>query len=644
MNSFIPYLLLTFGCLVIAYAIGRLLLGRAVEIVEPYFGVFLALVTGLSLLIGLYAAAQTGGRTVLLPIPIIMGWLIWKQRVPAVVEGMHLPRAFGYTLVVGLALYIFRFWLFYDSESSFLATPFQDYVFYSRVSLALNKTGVESTVLESVFPQFISAQPYHYFELWLNALLVRCTGLSALWSLCLSTYTVLLTIVALGIRAIVAHFGQKSFWAWLLTILLFSSGGVKWPVFLHYDFTKNGSLLAGSQVLMEPKLAAIAVFIALGVLLLVRRRYDLAGLVLACIPLVYVSTGPAIGGSTVVLGGYLWLSHRATMAQVGHLLLPMFLTISYFGVFYVMRPPAFQLSEPGRQLIDELVPKLAEARTLLNIFIGSLLLYGLFYGLLLAACAVVATRHTWLGRWGELLPVLVWAGACTLLAAAGQTLATHFIDGFQFSGNVMGALVPTLLAVMLGAAFGGVSLRRRLVVLALLGGAAVVNGYPLLQNKFKTQTATVYSANFLRQVEKALPDREVRGGFLFGDKDYDNTYMLSEDTYSAGTYLSGLSNQYDLMSLSVFNVDSLNTDPRYSRDSLQARQRLHIASLYRYARLEVTSLHTSADSLQYQFVKRYKLAFICASAKATLPKILRSLVVQEIVDPRSGEKLYLLKQ
>ncbi|MDJ0364565.1 hypothetical protein QMK33_05325 [Hymenobacter sp. H14-R3] len=644
MSLFFPYLLLTIGGLTIAYVTGRLLLGQSAEATEPYFGVFLAMVTGLSLWVGTYAAVQTGGHTVMLPVPLLMGWLIWKQRGSVVKEGLWLPHALGYAMVIAVVLYVFRFWLFYDSESTFLATPFQDYVFYARVSLALNKTGIESTVLESVFPQFIGAQPYHYYELWLNALLVRCTGLSAMWGLCLSTYTILLTIVALGLRALVAHFGHKATWAWPLTVLLLLSGGVKWPAFLHYDFTKNGSLLAGSQVLLEPKLAAIAVFIALGVLLLVRRRYDLAGLVLACIPLVYVSTGPAIGGSTVVLGGYLWLSRRATYSQVTRLLLPMFLTIGYFGVFYVVQPASFQLREPGLQLIDELVPKLVEARTLLNIFIGSLILYGLFFGLLLAACVVVTTRCAWLSQRKELLPVLVWAGACAVLAAAGRTLATHFIDGFQFSGNVMGALVPTLLAVVLGAAFGGVNTWRRLAALTLLAGAAVVNCYPLLQDKFQKQTATVYSAAFLSQVQAALPDREVRGGFLFGDKDYDNTYMLSEDTYSAGTYLAGLSNRYDLMSLSIFAVDSLTTDPRYRLDSVQARQRLHSASLYRYARLMVPSRHMPTDSLQYQFVKQYELAFICASAKATLPEILRPLVAREIMDPRSGEKVYILKQ
>lgn len=136
----------------------------------------------------------------------------------------------------------------------------------------------------------------------------------------------------------------------------------------------------------------------------------------------------------------------------------------------------------------------------------------------------------------------------------------------------------------------------------------------------------------------------MRGGFLFQDKDYQSTYMLPEDTYSAGTYLAGLTNRYDLMNLSIFTVDSLTTDPRYRRDSVQARLPLHNASLYRYARLRPAATGLlPVDSLQYRFVKQYGLAFTFASPGAVMPKSLRPLVAKEIVDPRSGEGFYVLK-
>jgi hypothetical protein len=643
MNLFLPNLVLTLLVLVIAYALGRLLLGRAAEASEPYFGVMLALTCGLSLLVGLYAVFRTAGHTILLPLPLLLGWVVWKQRgrVPGHVPTV--PRALGNVLLVGALLYTARFLCFYNPGSSYLLTPFEDFIFYARVSVALNEIGVESVALESAFPQFIAAQPYHYYELWLNALLVQLTGWSALWCLCLTTYTVLLTVVVLGIRALVAHFGKSARWAWGLTALLSLSSGVNWPVFTRFAFTSSGSLLAGSRLfLMEPKLAPIALFIALSTLLLVRRRYDLAGMVLAVIPLVYVSTGPAIGGSVVMLAGYLLLSRRATPAEVLSLLGPIVLAVGYFGLFYAVQPVPVELPQVGNTLFDEVVPKLSQARTLLNLFIGTLLLYGLYFSLPLVACAVVATRATRLRQWQALLPVLVWMAGGMLLAAAGYSLASRFIDAFQFSGNVTGALMPVGLAVLLGSAFPMVSAWRRAVALLLLAVAVVVNYYPLFQHKIQAQQERVYADGFLRQVQNALPDKNVRVGFLLSDNDYKNTYMLSEDTYAAGTYVAGLSNKYDLISLSLFAVDSLTTDPRFKRDSVQARQRLHSASLYRYSRLRPVAPAATLESLQYQFVKQFNIAFVCVSATAALPNTLRPLVEREIRDPRSGEKFYVL--
>ena len=386
-------------------------------------------------------------------------------------------------------------------------------------------------------------------------------------------------------------------------------------------------------------------FMALSALLIVRRSYVQSGIVLACIPLIYVSTGPAIGVSAGVLGLYLLISRRCTLVQVAQFMLPLLLTIGYFVVFYATRSSPPEIMEPGGKLADELVPDFGEAHTLLNLFIGTLTLYGLFLGFPLLACAVVFSRKAWQQKRDTLLPLLVWAGTCILMAAVGSTLASHFIDAFQFSSNVIGALLPTLLAVLVGAAFLKTTVWRRVVAIMLLAIGAFVNYSALFsQHKLEMLGSTTYSAQFLREVQKALPDNEVRGGFLFDDKDYESAYMLSEDTYSAGTYLAGMTNHYDLMSLSIFSVDSLSTDPRYRRDSVQARERLHNASIYRYARLEAPASHLSIDSLQYKFVKRYNLAFICASAKAVLPDMLRPLVAKEIVDPRSGEKFYVLNK
>ena len=647
MSLFLPYLLLTLGVLVLSYVLGRLLLGRGAGLgsTEPYFATFAATLVGVSVLTVGYATVRAGGNTVLLPVLVLLGVLGWRSRraAPPVVAVPAGPSVWGASLGLAVAVYAVRYLLLYDPASPFPRTPFQDYLFYARISGTMNQTGIEGTVLETVYPQFQTVQPYHYFELWLNALLVKLTGLPSLWCLYLGAYTALIVLVGLGLRAVMAHFRLASGWAWGLTALLLLVSGVCWPFFARYPLTANGQLVASSLLLLEPKLAPVYVFLLLGTLLLLRRQYTWAGLVLATLPLVYVSTAPAIGGSLVALAAYLLYTRQARPADVLRLLAPIMLVVLYFAVFYLVQPKPFQLTEPDANLANEVLPKVSEAKTLVNILIGTLLNYALYFGAYVVVCAIVFTRRGSLPQWLALKPLLVWSLTLALAGAVMRTLATHFSDGYQFSANVVAPLVPVLLAVLLGAAYAVVGEGRRWAATALLAGLCLVNYYPLLRGNHSMHKTTRYSPAFLRQVQAVVPPTGARASFLFADADYENMYMLSEDTYSAGTYLGNFANSYDIPTLSTFTTDSLGSDPRYARDSAQARQRLHSGSLYRTMRLAPPRQGTPIDSVQYCFVVRNGIQFICASARAVLPSTLRPLVRQELVDPVSGEKLYVLK-
>jgi hypothetical protein len=176
----------------------------------------------------------------------------------------------------------------------------------------------------------------------------------------------------------------------------------------------------------------------------------------------------------------------------------------------------------------------------------------------------------------------------------------------------------------------------------MLAVLSFVNFYPLAWGAHSMHKPTRYAAEFLRKVQAILPSLGNRGAFLLGDADYENMYMLSQDTYTAGTYVANFKNNYALVALSSLDVDSLTTDSRYARDSAQARQRLHTSSFYRYLRLKPQP-QTSIDSLQYQFVTRAGIRFICVSRNANLPGTLMPLVSEYFIDPVSGEKFYALR-
>lgn len=649
MVFFAQYLLLMMVALASSYALGWAIvrgLARSPN-QEPYAASFLALLTGLTTIVVSYAIARTGGHTVLLPVIGLLALLLWYFRHPSALPVPARPPApvpatvLWHVVVVAIAVYAGRFLLLYDPASPFLRTPFQDYIFYARISMPLNELGIESNTLERLFPQFVGAQPYHYFSLWFNALLVKITDLPGLWCLYLVVYSTLITLVATGLRALLACFRLPGSWAWVLTGLLLLVSGVCWPLFSHYKLTANGQLVASSLLLLEPKLATVYVFLLLGMLLLVQQRFAQAGLAFAILPLAYVSVAPAVGGGIVLLGLYLWITRRTSRAEAIQLVVPIILAVGYFGAFYLLQHKAYAFPEPTKNAVNEVIPKVAEARVLLNIFIGVLLNYTLYFGAYALVVAAVASRRA-LAAWLQLTPTLVLALLLAVLAAGMCTLGTHYSDGYQFSSNVVAPLLPIVLAVVLGAAFATASASRKGLSALLLATICAVNYYPLLSNQHSMHKTTRYSPAFLREVQASLPKLGNRGAFLLADVDYENTYMLSQDTYTAGTYVADFTNNYALAALSSAIVDSLGTDARYSRDSVQARHRLQSSTFYRYLRLKPRH-RAPLDSLQYRFVSDNGIRFICASPNAALPATLRPLVAQTLADPLSGEKFYALR-
>ena len=653
MELFASLLLVVLGTVLACYGLGIAALKMMrVSAAGPQFQLFLALTIGLVLLVSSYALVSTGGRTVLLPVLVLMLAATWLLRQPEAMN--HDSSATGRPLAVllGLSIVLFagRWLLLYDPASPFLRTPFQDYVYYGRLTLPLNQLGLETMSLDTLYPQFLTTMPYHYLEVWLNAALVRLTGLPAAWCLYLGTYSALITIAVAGFWAVLVHFGLRAACAAPLALVMVLATGVYWPVFEAHSFTQNGALVASSMLVVQPKLAPVYILTLLGLLLLLRGRYQASALVLGCLPLVFVTTLPTVCAALVGLALYLWRSkHLAGRAALG-VAAPAVAAAVYIGVFYFLKAEPYQFPGTGRAYtMAALLPVPAEWRTIINNGIGTLLSFGLYYG---PYAALLAVLLWWgrrrLGRWPwapSATPVLVWLGISAVVAAAVRALTAHFLDSNQFFANPIIPLASVAVAVGLGLALASLPTRWVAAATAVVLGLAVVNGYKLFTFTAPMHVTTRHAPAFLRQVQAALPALGQRGGYLLADADYESAYTLSPDSYTAGTYVSDFKNDYVLTSLSALDPDSLRTDPRFAHDSAQAEQIVRRSGIYRFARFRALQHRPplSPDSTKYKFSKQFNVRFICASRRAVLPKTLLPQVQSAYVDVWSGEKFYALR-
>ena len=660
-----PLLGMTLLLLIFGYGLGEgILRAMRAGASERYFRAFLALTTGLTAVVGGYAIVVTHGLTVLLPVLALLAMALTGLRVrptalvpdqpaadaeagnPVAQEpgGSVWATALG-ALAVATGLFAVRVGLLYDAASPYLLTPFQDYIYYGRVSAALNQSGREIRSLEQFFPQFVHPQPYHYYELWLSALVVRLSGLPAVWCLYLVTYSVLTTVVYLGLRAVLAHFAWRGLWAVALALALLLVSGVYWPPFEHLAFAQAGRYVATSLLLLEPKLSGVYIFLLLGILLALQRQWRAVGAVFAVLPLVFFTTVPAVAGTLVALGALGWW--RFGKGHFVGLLAPFGLALAYLGVFYGLQPAAFEFpASPWGSPLAKL-PQVAGWHTMLNIFVGTLLNIGLYcgaYGGLVLLVGWGRFRRTW-QRWPYALVVVASVLASSVLAGAvAYTLAARFQNSYQLLGNVLPPLLPIALGAGLAALLGGSNTGvRRAVAIAGLLALAGVNYRRLATHNHSMHEVTRFSPVFLRQVQQALGTTGKRGGFVMADPEYKTAYNTHPDTFTRGTYVADFLNDYALVSLSALDVDSLSTDPRFAADTVLARENTWASSFVRFVKLNARKARPwPKDSAQYQFVKQYHIGFVCVGPGASLPGTLKPLVRQQYQDPLSGEKFYAL--
>lgn len=643
MPFFIQLLAVMLGSIAVFYLAGSLLFYFIKpDLEEPFFDCFLRLVSGVVMLTVAYAVARTRGATILLPVPLLVLGIVYSLRERGAVP--HRWRlatpVLGQVLGISAVVFAVQYALLYEPGSPFLQTPFQDYVYYSRLTLPLNSLGLETNSLEMVYPQFQTVQPYHYLEIWLNALLVQLTGLPSVWVFFVGTASILITICGVGFAAVYRHCGLSARWAALLGLATLTATGTVWPFLIKYLFVANGSLLTHLPLAVNPKLAPIYILLLLAALLLLRERFVAAGLALAAVPLTFVATAPAIGFGVVGLAAYLWVRRRLTVGKGVGLVVPTAMAVLYTGIFYVLQSAPYQFPSTGRaSTFAVTIPKVGELKTVFNIGAGVFLNFGIyFFGYILLALVLLWQRKRLGAVRSTDQPIVAWFIATLAGATLMRSVGYHFLDGFQFFSNPMIPLTTIILAVVVGRALQGTASRWPIVATVALVGLLVVG-----TSSDATQN-TRFSAEFLARVGPILEKMPGRGGYLLADSDYKNAYMMSADSYTSGTYVSNFKNNYSLVSLSALVPDSLNTDRRFSRDSLQAEQIQEKTTLYRLAKFQLMGGHSlPADSLPLFLVRQARLAFICASPKATLPLSVRPFIQASYRDSYSGEVLYVLK-
>jgi len=658
------YLLFFFIALNFFYALGKLFMelffyNYFSREQNPWFEVFVALITGVFVAVFIYSVISTNGATVNMLALIPLGYVFYKNP-PAWTHGkLRLKEFFNYKInLISIPLLLFQILFFIDFSGNYLLP--KDTILYSETSYFLSM-GHENTygVLNDTYLAGATIRtPYHYFELWLNALLSSTFHIYHGQALLLISYPLLLACYFSGILSIFYHFNRHVNWKIIsVAYLLLFIGPVYINIFIGdiifplYDKLLQGVLnfFNSTTIVLEntgfynntmafshygQKHLPFYCFFVLLVMLLLKRKVHLSLVLLSMVVIINVGLIPGVYGGAGLFILYLLLAKKQSFRK----LVPVMVVYAAVAVLYVIFYQIFAVrglegfssgeSMAGNTLhpfFQDLNTRGELLRLVFRIVFAALwlaVLY-LFYILFYLYIRKKARPHH--STQEKIIFTLVFLFIAVALAMR------PFMQGFN-SGQFLSYLMPAVnLGIILFLIKAFVKRKKTILIfLSLVFFINFINLFSQNSTVLKRKISGIYSRDFVQQVRQVLGDNnKVR-----------IAYLLDEETASgnppASWYAKAPCEFLPLLGFhKLYNINYPFI--KYPSTSYTMVEGRHNQLKYMKA-----AKSTPYDKLIIDFLDTYKVRFVTVSKNTGVPPALQNRIEKSIADEKSGEQFWVV--
>jgi len=534
------------------------------------------------------------------------------------------------------------------------AADYYDKIYYSNISQMLSLTGQENrcvtqNLLNSVYH---GTEPYHYFELWLNALFSTQFKSLNFVSLYLLTYPVTNFLILLGLFALAEMITRVSIPVLFTTGLFVFVGGLYFGnIFIQSPYLVSfgeSTLEFGGEKYAIPLLLGICCF------LFYARGYTLLGLtVLLLIPVVSVGTLPGLAGGLALFLLLSFLFRKLSLPEflrIGAYLLSLILFILFFYRRYginlhtpYLKQNAFYYSDlDGFSFRSVKIYAIELAYRIYDIPFRSLILYLPF--ILMSALAVFRNKTGFHVK--GLLFLILSVYFCSLLSFG---TFYKFFDSFQFFTNNLILLNLFLILGLLLFFFGrdagsdsahdksSRNMKTGLLICTLL--VLSTKGYHSFgAYKDYIPEQGPYSDKYLTDIAKLNLDKKEK--YLVGSVSVEDKYDLDKTGFSC-PYLVYMPQYYPCVSLSGFENNEWNSLEPVAEFQKNALELSAFSQFIMKQKKEGT--FENMEQSQADFVRYYHFSFLIIQKNAKLNSPLSSLIRSCITDSLSGERFVTLK-
>jgi hypothetical protein len=634
------------------YSVGSLLLFLTREQTQDDFAnLFIKLFLGVNAIIIVYATYKTKANSILLGALIIIVFAINSlkkiQRFSIKDAFVIRPKILFELLFVFTAIFIFlSSFLYIDNQQ--IAGVYLDYIYFANLSDFINQSGVETNYID-YFSNNLKPQPYHYYEIWLNAFFSGITSISSLLTQQLISHSLFFVLVYLGFVAILKKVGvDKNIAKGFALLLPFFHGlahAAFYPSFLlhlHYEIFLTNALT-------EPKLFPIYIFFIAALLALLNHRVLLAALALLSLSLVSISAAPGVLLSLFLFSLVAQLDMR--YRKIGlKTLFATFLIAAFIFLFYYFN----ETFVSGNMLIghhfdDEtilsktinLFTDFKRLKTVINIQAKTFfqILYLYFIPLIISAPILFKQNRAFLKK--LFLPFII------LIFSFSFSWA--FIDKMIDSSQLYTVIANPFLNIVISLLFiyAASNTAQKAIKYAAFFLLLFLFSFPMYRtieilSSRKNQSGATYSVAYKKEVSEIIKSKGSFGGFVTNAKNragiIDQSLSVSAHRY----FLSYVKNGINILPLHHFSEFVYGGDSNL-KAAAENMQRETVFSRF-VENQKSKQWFKSIYQSRIDFIAEHKLEYLFVTSDAEIDQSIIELSEKIIIDSKSGEIFILLKK
>ena len=602
-----------------------------------YTKLFLSIFIGLSFVISLLAIIKTNFQTVNLILFIVILYTIYcvrsyehdKQIIDERYPFSTHPVLVSF--IVTIILYTIIYFLFINIYYN------QDYIYYSKISYYLFKTGFENDyqIYNLIDKDYNGVTPYHYFDLWHNAFnYFSFRTQSILDTLLTVSSTILIFIIFIGLLAINEIYKKVNILTIILACCIIFFGGffmpllIKIPFFLSFDYCFTPSVLFNVSKFSPTILFFIAAFIMLNI----KKSSGL--LIFATLPVVSIVLLPAVLMSIslllLVILFNTTIRKNISTKQVIILYTPTIYVVIFYFIFgnkLIIRGGA-TLNDVFISLSPIKSPKTIYNK--FNIVAGSIIvILAVYLPLLPLIYKSIVTKKS-RNNFNELFIVVLLFTSSIGGALAWSILSPKMnaIQPFYYFVKVY----PVILFIFI--CLSDNSIYKYFVILILI----LCSAFNLISALQKSPN-NIESNLYKKQYNYVTSNIKLEGnvGMLKAPIDYKDLSDYYPTCYGIGIYLSSNIDSFFCIGLSDYaKLD--NIDSNY-------KDGIIMGAFYRYVKQQKSNNNNCKiiDDCQIDFIKSKKIRFIIATKNVILSTQIKSITDTILTIPNSDDKLLRLK-